>query len=290
MTNTTSNDPPTSTAIVAKDDIDVITRMVLDNEQDHDAALAREANEKVVAVRTNKLFLSKLIANTTNPEDHEKIKQMQKEAAEIAKASVFKAVGAQRGKTPVDMEDEPQEKQKKKRKQPSNGGITGMNVHHMIYSAEVKAMGFRKKDVLGELTGRWTKLSAEGKLPFNVEAKAVSLFIQERGSEFVPPACTVEARKEALKTAWSVLEETEKAKYRERVAEGANVGPIPPLAPRGEGAEWDARWERRAADGDDAAVDDHTNDALDDDDVAQPPPARKKAKKPKSHGASVRAS
>ena len=251
-----------STAIVAKDSvIGAVAQRVIDVEDDHENALARERQEKAIAVRTTKILLDSLMAKTSNEEDHERFLALHKEARAFAVESVMKKYAKIRGESFLDL-DCPQttiKKQRKQRKPASNRGMTGLNVHNMHNKTRIT--GFVGRDVMLETTGlyKWC-LSKDDQSVYEDYGKGYVLFWDEKG---------IKDKKEAKK-AWLALGQDGWDPYLKQVTKDGTAPPLPDVPPRGSGGAWDERWERRATnvakdktrDDDDDADD----DALDDDD------------------------
>lgn len=276
MSDTTSNDQ-TSTAIVAKDDISVIAKMVLVSEKEKRDALARVMAERDIAVCAGKIFCNQLVAMTSDPADHEKFLGMYQTAKTIAENDVTKSAKKFHTMKIVDDLDDPTPT-KQKRKPPSNGGITAMSAHHM-HNAPIIGLYLKGRDVLEESNEMWGKLDVEDKATYGVLADAFLLFRSEK-----PGMST-----KAIKEAWRVLGKEGKMPYMEKVAVGVAPRPIPDLPERGSGGAWDARWARRVTGTNPNVpelVDDDINDSLDDNDDTQQAAPSKKAKKSRAAAAS----
>ena len=252
-----------STAIVAKDSVlGAVAQRVIDVEDDHENALARERREKAIAVRTTKILLDSLMAKTSDEADHERFLALHKEARAFAVESVMKKSAKIRGKSFLDL-DCPQKTIKKTRKTASNKGMTGLNMHNMLNSKRIAGLKFVGKDVLSEMTGLYMeRLSEDEQSVYDDHVKAYVLFWDEQGFD----------DKKKAKKAWKVLEQVGWDPYLKQVTKDGTAPPLPDLPARGSGGKWDERWERRATnmakdknqeDADDDALDD---DALDDDD------------------------
>ena len=247
------------TAIVAKDSvIGAVAQRVIDVEDDHENALARERQEKAIAVRTTKILLDSLMAKTSDEEDHRRFLALHKEAHAFAVESVMKKSAKIHGKSFLDL-DSPQKTIKKQRKPASNRGITALNVHNMHNKDRIYT-GFVGKDVMLEMTGLYKeRLSNDEQSIYDDYGKAYVLFWNEKG---------IKDKKEA-KEAWKKIEQEGWDTYLKQVTKDGTAPPLPDVPPRGSGGAWDERWERRAknaakfknrdADDDDDALDDDDN-------------------------------
>ena len=250
-----------STAIVAKDSvIGAVAQRVIDVEDDHENALARERQEKAIAVRTTKILLDTFIANTSDEEDHKRFLALHKEAHAFAVESVMKKSAKICGKSFLDL-DSPQKTIKKPRKPASNRGMTALNVHNMHNKTRIT--GFVGKDVMQETTGlyKWC-LSKDEQNIYGDYGKAYVLFWMEK---------EITGKTEA-KQAWLALGQDGWDPYLKQVTKDGTAPPLPDVPPRGSGGKWDERWARRAKNvakdknQDDADDADDDDDALDDDD------------------------
>ena len=292
MSDTNANNDQTTTAIVSKDGVSAIAEMVFMEMKEQRDSIQRVAWERDKEACANAVFFRQLCAATSDEDDHRRFVDMRRDARKAAEkefGTVFK--GATNGATITNDLDDVQPA-KKKRKPPSNRGITGMSVHHIHAKREVSAMGFKGKDVLEEETALWLRLSDDDKAIYGALAKGYNLFFCEKGEEIAPLSWNENTRKDEIKKVWLTLEQGGWDEYTKKAVEGVVLRPIPKLAARGSGGSWDERWARRGVVGaptdvtNDDALDD---DALDDDDATPPPPARKKAKKPRPPTASSQA-
>ena len=286
MSDSSNDQTPTTTTIVATDGLDTIAEMVRIDEMEHRDEVQRTLRDKEVVVCQLKIVWQQLIAMTDDPDDHLRFLGIFKNAKEEAK-KMCKGVTTKGAKITNDLDDV--QPAKKKRKPPSNRGITGISMHHIHNKHKVKAMGFKGKDVQGELNELWLLLSEDEKVVYKALAKGYNLFCCEKGDEIAPPSWNETNRKVEMKKVWLALGQGGWDEYTKKAVEGVVLRPIPELAARGSGESWDARWARRGV-ANTSNDDDHNNDALDDDDDdTPPPPARKKAKKPRMPTASSQA-
>ena len=284
--NSNDQTSTTTTAIVATDGLDAVSEMVRIDELEHRAEIQRHIRD-IAELRCHaKIFRQQMIATTDDPDDHRKIMELFKNSKEEAKKMCKGYTTNGSAKVLNDLDDV--QPAKKKRKPPSNRGITGMSVHHIHNAHIVNALGFKGKDVLDELNERWTLLSDDDKAVYGVLAKGYNLFCCEKGDEIAPPSLNETDRKAEIKKVWLALGQGGWDEYTKKAVEGVVLRPIPELAARGSGGSWDERWARRGV-ANASNDDDHNNDALDDDDDTPPPPARKKAKKPRPPTASSQA-
>lgn len=284
--NSNDQTSTTTTAIVATDGLDAVSEMVRIDELEHRAEIQRNIRD-IAELRCHaKIFRQQMIATTDDPDDHRKIMELFKNSKEEAKKMCKGYTTNGSAKVLNDLDDV--QPAKKKRKPPSNRGITGMSMHHIHNKHKVNALGFKGKDVLQEQTELWTLLSDDDKAVYDVLAKGYNLFCCEKGNEIAPPSWTETDRKAEIKKVWLALGQGGWDEYTKKAVEGVVLRPIPELAARGSGGSWDERWARRGAA--DASNDVTNDDALDDDDDAPPPTvSRKKAKKPRPSTASSQA-
>jgi hypothetical protein len=245
-----------STAIVAKDSVlGAVAQRVIDVEDDHEKALARERQQKAIAVRTTKIFIDSLMAKTSNEEDHERFLALHKEARAFAVESVMKKSAKIRGESFLDL-DCPQttsKKQRKPRKPASNRGMTGLSMHNMHNKKRIT--GFVGQDVMVEMTGLYKEcLSKDDQGIYDDYRKGYVVFWDEKG---------IEDKKEAKK-AWLALGQDGWDPYLKQVTKDGTAPPLPDVPPRGSGGAWDERWARRITN---MANDKNQDDADDDDDA-----------------------
>ena len=131
MSDTNANNDQTTTAIVSKDGVSAIAEMVFMEMKEQRDSIQRVAWERDKEACANAVFFRQLCAATSDEDDHRRFVDMRRDARKAAEkefGTVFK--GATNGATITNDLDDVQPA-KKKRKPPSNRGITGLSLIHI---------------------------------------------------------------------------------------------------------------------------------------------------------------